>query len=45
MTAKEELIAYLENLPPEQVEEALTIASAWLLERQEAKPRPLQREF
>ena len=44
MNHKEELMAYIQSLSAEQAKEALAIASAWLLARQEATRRPHQKE-
>lgn len=40
MNYKKELMAYIQSLSAEQAKEALAIASAWLLARQEATRRP-----
>lgn len=42
MNDKEKLIAYIMSLTKEQAEEALSIASAWLAERQEVLLLPQQ---
>lgn len=41
----EELLSYIKGLTHEQAKEALVIASAWLLERQEALQHLQQKEF
>lgn len=44
MNHKEELLVYIQSLSAEQAKEALTIASAWLLARQEVEQHPHQKE-